>query len=88
MHPPEWVEREEREAASIGASVVLSDGRSIPVIIRDVSANGCCVECEEVLPTAQVVQLDLGDDTIEAEVRWALCGAAGLRLANQRTWVP
>lgn len=86
-----WVEREEREPVSIGASIVLPDGRSVPVTIRDVSANGCCVECDEVLPTAQTVRLELGDDSIQAEVRWALLGAAGLRLTNQNTegsWVP
>ena len=86
-----WVEREEREPVSIGASIVLPDGRSVPVTIRDVSANGCCVECDEVLPTAQTVRLELEDDSIEAEVRWALLGAAGLQLTNQNTegsWVP
>jgi hypothetical protein len=52
-------------------------------MIRDVSANGCCVECDEVLPVAQTVRLDLGEDSVEAEVRWALSGAAGLRLRNE-----
>ena len=91
MRAPGWVEREEREPVSIGASIVLPDGRSVPVMIRDVSANGCCVECDEVLPTAQTVQLMLGDDSIQAEVRWALLGAAGLRLTTQNvegSWVP
>ena len=82
MRAPGWVEREEREPVSIGASIVLPDGRSVSVMIRDVSANGCCVACEEVLPTAQPVQLRLGEDSIQAEVRWALLGAAGLRLTS------
>ena len=91
MRVPGWVEREEREPVSFGASIVLPDGRSVSVMIRDVSANGCCVECDEALPIAQTVRLDLGDDSIEAEVRWALPGAAGLRLTNQNvggSWVP
>ena len=90
MRLPGWIEREEREPVSIGASIVLPDGRSVSVMIRDVSANGCCVECDEALPVAQTVRLDLGDDCIEAEVRWALHGAAGLRLTNQNvegSWV-
>ena len=62
---------------------MLPDGRSIAVTIRDVSANGCCVECDETLPAPQAVRLDLGDDSIDAEVRWALPGAAGLQLKNQ-----
>jgi hypothetical protein len=83
MRLPGWVEREERKPVSFGASIVLPDGRSVSVMIRDVSANGCCVECDEVLPVAQTVRLDLGEDSVEAEVRWALSGAAGLRLRNE-----
>jgi PilZ domain len=83
MRPPGWIEREEREPVSFGASIVLPDGRSLSVMVRDVSANGCCVACDEVLPVAQTVRLDLGDDSVEAEVRWALSGAAGLRLRNK-----
>jgi hypothetical protein len=84
MRVPGWVEREQREPVSFGASIVLPDGRSVPVMIRDVSANGCCVECEEALPIAQTVHLDLGDDSVEAEVRWALPGAAGLQLTSPK----
>ena len=86
-----WVEREEREPVSIGAAIVLPDGRSVLVMIRDVSANGCCVECDEVLPAAQTVRLRIGEDDIQAEVRWALAGAAGLRLTNpnaEASWAP
>lgn len=82
MRVPGWVEREERKPVSIGASIVLPDGRSVPVVIQDISTNGCGVECDEVLPTGQAVRLELGDDSIDAEVRWALLGAAGLRLTN------
>ena len=91
MRVPGWVEREERKPVSLNASIVLPDGRSVSAIIRDVSANGCCVECEEALPIAQTVRLDLGGDSVEAEVRWAMPGAAGLRVSNQEAggdWVP
>ena len=91
MRVPGWVEREEREPVSLDASIVLPDGRSVSAIIRDVSANGCCVECDEALPVAQSVRLDLGGDSVEAEVRWAIPGAAGLRVTNQNaggSWVP
>ena len=43
-----------------------------------------------VMAAAQTVQLKLGDDSIQAEVRWALSGAAGLRLTNpdaEGSWV-
>ena len=92
MRVPGWIAREEREPVSVGASIVLPDGRSVSVRIRDVSANGCCVESDEVLPVTQTVRLDLGNKSLEAEVRWALAGAAGLRLTNERSrakvWPP
>ena len=91
MRVPGWVEREEREPVSLGASLVLADGRSVPVVIRDISANGCCVECDEALPIAQTVRLDLGGDSIEAEIRWALTGAAGLQITSPNVrdgWFP
>ena len=91
MRVPGWVEREEREPVSFGATLVLPDGRSVPVVIRDISANGCCVECDEALPIAQTVRLDLGGDSIEAEIRWALTGAAGLQITSSNArdgWFP
>jgi hypothetical protein len=92
MRVPGWIAREEREPVSVGATIVLPDGRSVSVMIRDVSANGCCVESQEVLPVAQTVRLDLGSNSVEAEVRWALAGAAGLRLMDERSraqvWPP
>ena len=85
MRVPGWIAREEREPVTFGATIVLPDGRSVSVMIRDVSANGCCVESEEVLPVAQTVRLDLGSESVEAEVRWALAGAAGLQLRKERS---
>lgn len=90
MQVPSWIEREEREPVSLGATLVLPDGRSVSVTIQDVSANGCCVASDEVLPVAQVVRLNLGRNSVEAEVRWALVGAAGLRVRDERSrvWPP
>lgn len=77
---PGWTARHDREPVSMSATVVLRDGRSIPVTVVDMSPGGCRVECEETLPIAVTVRLEVGQGIANAQVRWALGGAAGLRL--------
>lgn len=62
------------------ASVVLPSGRSVPVVIVDISEGGCRVHCDETLPIAATVSLTLGGGITKAHVRWALAGSAGLEL--------
>lgn len=77
---PGWIARRDREAVAIAGSVVLPDGRSLPVTIRDLSPEGCRIECEETLPIAATVVVDLGGSTVRGHVRWALGREAGLQL--------
>lgn len=77
---PGWVGRREREPVALAGSVVLRTGRSIPVTVVDMSPLGCRVECEETLPIAVTVRLELGAVVANAQVRWAIEGSAGLKL--------
>lgn len=77
---PGWVGRRERETVALAGSVVLRTGRSIPVTVVDMSPLGCRVECEETLPIAVTVRLELGAVVANAQVRWAIEGSAGLKL--------
>ena len=79
---PGWIGRRDREAVAIAGSVVLPGGRALPVTIRDLSPEGCRVECDETLPIAATVVLDFGGSTAEARVRWALGREAGLKLVD------
>ena len=79
------VDRSRGELVSVGGTIVPLDGRSVSVMIRDVSANGCSVASDEVLPVAQVVRLNRGSKGFEAEMRWALVGAAGLQLKDEKS---
>lgn len=79
---PGWVARREREPVAIAGSVILPDGRSLDVTIRDLTPDGCRVECDETLPIAAKVVVDLGDSTANAHVRWALGHEAGLQLVD------
>ena len=79
-HMSGWIPRPERDPVSLPAFVVLASGRSIPVTVVDVSNAGCRVQCDETLPIAATVSLELGGGIANAQVRWALAGEAGLEL--------
>ena len=79
---PGWVSRRDREPVTIAGTVLLPDGRSVPVTIRDLTPEGCRVECEETLPIAATVVVDFGRSTGNAHVRWALGREAGLQLVD------
>jgi len=82
MHMPGWVGRRERDALNLPGSVLLRTGRSIGVTVVGMSGGGCRVECKEPIPIGATVRLDLGVAFAEAEVRWALSGAAGLQFLS------
>jgi hypothetical protein len=77
---PGWIARREREPVTIAGAVVLPGGRSVPVTVLDLSPEGCRVQCEETLPIAANVIVELGGTTTGAHVRWALGREAGLQL--------
>lgn len=76
----EWVDRPNRVPVYLSAGVSLGDGRFLPVIVANLSTQGCLVLCAATLPIGETVQLDMqGCPTAWASVRWALPGRAGLR---------
>ena len=80
MSLPRLSDREPRDPVRLTGSITLPDGRPIPVTVVDVSASGWCVECEELLPIAETVRLELAGGVIDVQVRWALPGMAGLKV--------
>ena len=79
---PGWIARRDRDPVTIAGSVVLPSGRPVPVTVLDLSPEGCRVQCEETLPIAARVVVELGGTSTSARVRWALGGEAGLQLAD------
>lgn len=78
--PANWTSRARRKPSAFTGTVVLSRGRVVPITVVDVSPDGCRVECEDTLPIAAIVQLEIGGALASAHVRWALPGEAGLQL--------
>ena len=79
---PGWISRRDREPVTIAGAVVLPDGRSVPVTIRDLTPEGCRVECDETLPIAANVVVDFGASSGNAHVRWSIGREAGLQLVD------
>ena len=76
---PGWIKRNDRQPTYLSASVRLHGGRKIPVVITDLSSDGCKVSCRQTLPVAEMVELSVkGGAMFRANVRWWIPGKAGL----------
>ncbi|HEX8572700.1 MAG TPA: EAL domain-containing protein [Allosphingosinicella sp.] len=59
------------------------DGRDLPVRLRNISAGGAMIECEEQPAPGTPVSLDLEEaGNLAAEVRWSQRGQVGLHFAD------
>lgn len=80
--PREIVDRDPRQTLLRKGTLYWS-GISVPVRLRNISANGAKVESERELVPGSEVELDLGEAGFQmAEVRWAKDGQVGLRFAE------
>lgn len=77
----DWVKRADRDPVSVAASLVLED-RRLPVLITNISEDGCRITCEETLPIGSHVTIRVNLVNIAATIRWSLAGSAGLRFAK------
>jgi hypothetical protein len=76
-HAP--IARRERRAVSLRAFVVQEDGSTIEALVLDLSYEGCGVETAAELHEGEAIKLSvLGLGMVEARVRWARGGKAGL----------
>jgi len=80
-----WCPREERNAVEMAAQAFLRDGRMISVILTNSSGSGCEICSDETLRIGTKVTLKtVSGRQIDASVRWALPGRAGLRFAAEQ----
>jgi diguanylate cyclase (GGDEF)-like protein len=63
---------------------LLWEGRTLPVRLRNISAGGAMIECDNPLEPGTPVELDLAEaGTLPAEVRWCQQGQVGLHFGEE-----
>jgi diguanylate cyclase (GGDEF)-like protein/PAS domain S-box-containing protein len=63
---------------------LLWQGRTLPVRLRNISAGGAMIECDNELEPGTPVELDLSEaGTLPAEVRWSQQGQIGLHFGEE-----
>jgi len=63
---------------------LLWEGRTLPVRLRNISAGGAMIECDNPIEPGTPVELDLAEaGTLPAEVRWCQQGQVGLHFGEE-----
>lgn len=78
MREPGHVKRSPRVSTSYDASVTDSDGGSMPVVVTDISKEGCRLETDGSLSIGEHVEIRVDRyGSFPAQIRWALGKEAG-----------
>ena len=78
MREPGQVKRAPRVDTRFKATLKDSDGNAIPVIVMDISREGCRLETDGSLRIGEKVQIEVPKYGIyPAQIRWALGNEAG-----------
>jgi hypothetical protein len=78
-----WIGRKDRYAVDVTAVAHRANGCTTPVKLTNFSDEGCRVEAEHMFTIGEMVELAIPDlGTVEAQVRWALPGSAGMRFVD------
>ena len=75
-----WVGRKDRHPVAIDAVVHRTDGSKAPVLLTNLSDEGCRIEAEGLFTIGERVQIAIPRmGQVKAQVRWALDGSAGAK---------
>ena len=78
MREPGYIKRSPRVATNYKTSVKDSDGVTVPVVVVDISKEGCRLETDGSLQIGEKVEISVGRlGTYPAQIRWALGNEAG-----------
>ena len=78
MREPGHIKRAARVDTRIETFLTDSDGNRMPVVVIDISRDGCRLETSAMLRISEKVQLEvLKYGTFAAQIRWALGNEAG-----------
>ena len=78
MREPGFIKRAPRVDTNFEASLTDSDGGKIPVVVTDLSREGCRLEADGSLTIGEHVQIEVPKyGTFPAQIRWAMGHEAG-----------
>ena len=83
MREPGIIKRSPRVATNYKTSLTDSDGSTVPVVVVDISKEGCRLETDGSLQIGEHVEISVGRlGTYPAQIRWALGNEAGLKFTG------
>ena len=78
MREPGFIKRAPRGDTRGPASLTDSDGHKVPVVVLDISREGCRLETDGSLKIGEKVELEVPKyGNFPAQIRWALGSEAG-----------
>ena len=78
MREPGYIKRAPRVDTNFEASLTDSDGGKIPVLVTDISREGCRLEADGSLKIGEQIQIEVPKyGTFPAQIRWAVGNEAG-----------
>ena len=84
MRQPGWTPRNDRRPVDLAAFVHREEGVRVPVIVTDLTEQGCRISADETLRIGELIKLEIPHlGFLSAQIRWALDGQAGARFSAQ-----
>lgn len=75
-----WIGRRDRHDVDVEAVAHRSDGSTTAVKLTNFSNEGCRIEAAGLFTIGEMVELTIPElGQLQAQVRWALPGSAGMR---------
>lgn len=79
-----WTPRNDRRPVDLAAFVHREEGVRVPVIVTDLTEQGCRISADETLRIGEQIKLEIPHlGFLSAQIRWALDGQAGARFSAQ-----
>ena len=81
-----WVDRKERACSNVAAVLHRDDGSSEPVIVTNLSDEGCRIETAHRLQIGERLKIAIPRvGELAAQIRWTVNGSAGARFDHHGT---
>jgi hypothetical protein len=84
MREPGWTPRNDRRTVDLAAFVHRGEGQPLPVLVTDLTEQGCRISTDETLLIGEQIRLEIPRlGYLNAQIRWAIDGEAGARFSTE-----